>query len=201
MSHTHSRGARADVCGANGRTPAHVAAAAGCLEVLAVLMAHHTAPDLDAEDATGRTVFAYTAAAMESNNSADTRRVADMGRHAAASQDDGWADKLAGACSDPEQHERCVFATAGPLVFPCKGPHSKRSKEVASATRLHAVLRYMGGWEDAETPWGKAAAEEPHWTDTVRQEYEAKQRAQRAQHAAAWHQHRCVPQGDLLVWW
>lgn len=85
-----------------GRTPAHVAAAAGCLEVLAVLMAHHTAPDLDAVDASGRTVFAYTAEAMEARGGG--------GLTAARQQhDDGWADKLAGACSDPEQHERCAL--------------------------------------------------------------------------------------------
>lgn len=40
------------------------------------------------------------------------------------------------------------------------------------------------------TPWGEPASEEPHWTDAVRHQWEAKQRAQRAQHASAWHHHR-----------
>lgn len=102
---TTRRGARADVASATGRTPAHVAAAAGCLEVLAVLMAHDSAPDLDALDATGRTVFSYTAEAMESRPSSDAAHGAPR---ATATADDGWADKLAGACSDPELHERYV---------------------------------------------------------------------------------------------
>ncbi len=65
-SSPHRRGARADVPSpTSGRTAAHVAAAAGCLELLAILMGHASAPDMDVVDKQGHSVFDYTVRAME----------------------------------------------------------------------------------------------------------------------------------------
>lgn len=78
--HHPRRGARADVPSpTSGRTAAHVAAAAGCLEILAVLMGHATAPDMDMVDAAGHSVFEYTLHAMELEQLQGNRRAAGVG--------------------------------------------------------------------------------------------------------------------------